>query len=853
MSPQKRRREDDQDAPHKRATTDGYRVGRDINRQDARYIDLRRDSNESAVQQMPTSPEDFASYFSSLPATSLDYAITVRPHSTSPVLRPHTLIHNQTPSPYAPRASAEVSPQHPVLTSTFDMRSDDWAARNGESAQSCRPSATMPASNGPPKSTFVRKEIPMVTLARNEPPKTMSARNQPPRSTVARPLRFKEYQPKTKQATQASSRGSRTLQYQNSGHLTGPVCQERVAAPHLRQKQPLMTRELAHSQQPHQKSMISDHTTVWTEPTVSQGPSQPNVAQQVAPQQPPSTQRAFLTVANRPEPDTVQWKTPRLCAEDVSYEQRAAAVQYLSTATIHPQQFKTKCIRPISADYVFNFEEEPRTFEAKDIWSLRHLPLSYRWQEFINFVQLSLHLKTAFVASMQFDNAWKVLRQRTALLRAGERAFYSKFLDEPEHETDEERQRRLREWAELTAEQALQAYGDRVTQQFVQIAPQGQKRALIDDDEVESQPLPKKTREVEQPKKLPVPNQEVAESYRQVQTPQHVTSKPPAVKTSAALFEYWKIKYPDDCQKLPEHPFLDVEDYTVQVEKPFPYRCFHTAAGCLNERCKHVCCKVGYDLKNLKIGIKKQVRIWKGHVEKLIYQGLLDKRHKWWSETIWISPEDKLKVKAKKAEPAVETTVQQATSSLFPQLRPQLVPDTQRLDAWRHKIAKKREVRIRDFNHPNIEYFDKYWNARHPLADGEKLSDEEVKWKKVPDVEKFGDKPVPMPQFDMKAMAQHADPVVPKPVPEIAVTVEPGPEIASSRSVPEFETEDHGLAASTTNALEQSNEEDGHESLFGDDEQVGTENDRLDEAILNTFGNSDVEDDNDSLFGDDEL
>jgi hypothetical protein len=49
MSPQKRRREDDQDAPHKRATTDGYRVGRDINRQDARYIDLRRDSNESAV------------------------------------------------------------------------------------------------------------------------------------------------------------------------------------------------------------------------------------------------------------------------------------------------------------------------------------------------------------------------------------------------------------------------------------------------------------------------------------------------------------------------------------------------------------------------------------------------------------------------------------------------------------------------------------------------------------------------------------------------------------------------------------------------------------------------------------
>jgi hypothetical protein len=274
----------------------------------------------------------------------------------------------------------------------------------------------------------------------------------------------------------------------------------------------------------------------------------------------------------------------------------------------------------------------------------------------------------------------------------------------------------------------------------------------------------------EQTNDSPVLVQGDAESYQHVQTPKQVAPKP--VKNSLAPFEYWKIKYPDDCHKLPEHPFLDVEDYTIQVGKPHPYRCFHTAAGCLDERCKHVCCKVGYDLKNLQIGIKKQVRIWKGHIEKLIYQGLLDKRHKWWSETIWTSPEEKLKAKAKKAEHAVETTVQQATGSLFLQPRPQLELDPQRLDAWRHKIAKERALRIRDYHHPNIEYFDKYWNSRRPLANGEKLSDDELKWKKVPNPDKFGDKPVPMPQFDMKVMVQHAEPVVTKPVPEIAVLVQ---------------------------------------------------------------------------------
>jgi hypothetical protein len=128
---------------------------------------------------------------------------------------------------------------------------------------------------------------------------------------------------------------------------------------------------------------------------------------------------------------------------------------------------------------VFNFEEEPKAFEAKDIWSLRHLPIGYRWRQFIHFVQLGFRLKAAGFASTQFDNAWKALCQKTVLLRKDERDFYSKFLDDPVQETGEERQRRLGEWANLTVNQALLAYGDRATQPFVQVLSQGQKRALI--------------------------------------------------------------------------------------------------------------------------------------------------------------------------------------------------------------------------------------------------------------------------------------------------------------------------------------------------------------------------------------
>jgi hypothetical protein len=174
---------------------------------------------------------------------------------------------------------------------------------------------------------------------------------------------------------------------------------------------------------------------------------------------------------------------------------------------------------------------------------------------------------------------------------------------------------------------------------------------------VDAPSLPKKTRVFEQPNHLSISIQEVAESYRQVQTSKKMAPKP--VRISLAPFEYWKIEYPDDYIKLPEHPFLEVEDYTVQVGKPYPYRCFHSASACLAERCnilKHLCCHVGYDLESLKIGIKKQVHIWKGRVERLIHDSMLDK-HKWWPETNWTPRQSKINSKPSEIEPASQATV----------------------------------------------------------------------------------------------------------------------------------------------------------------------------------------------------
>jgi hypothetical protein len=117
----------------------------------------------------------------------------------------------------------------------------------------------------------------------------MSARSQPPKSTVARPIRFRKYQPKTKQAPQYHSKSKQdpqhlpptqaqtvrqvpyTPQYQNSDDSIDAARQEGVATSSLRQQQCLTTREVTTSQQLHQKSRVSNHATVQTEPAVFSG------------------------------------------------------------------------------------------------------------------------------------------------------------------------------------------------------------------------------------------------------------------------------------------------------------------------------------------------------------------------------------------------------------------------------------------------------------------------------------------------------------------------------------------------------------------------------------------------------
>jgi hypothetical protein len=183
-----------------------------------------------------------------------------------------------------------------------------------------------------------------------------------------------------------------------------------------------------------------------------------------------------------------------------------------------------------------------------------------------------------------------------------------------------------------------------------------------------------------------------------------------------------------------------------------------------------------------------------------------------------------------------------------------------KLDAWKREIYEKREASTRDYIYPNIEYFDKYWNARRPLADREKLSYEEVKWTKCPDLELFGDKPEPMPQFDMKARPLKQFAVGAKSMSGLtAPVVQAGPRLTPTQPVPEIEAE---LGAAVIDALEQSSAEDDHDSLCGDDEQddatqpilgVNTENDGFDKAIVNAFEHPDVEDDHDLLFDGHEL
>jgi hypothetical protein len=421
-----------------------------------------------------------------------------------------------------------------------------------------------------------------------------------------------------------------------------------------------------------QKRPNPSHHTVTKAPEVPQQRQQPVAPRQMAVQQPHVFEgklhaidrlRGMIPATGKYTSQVSTWKLPPLYNQDVGHLQQFWAFQYMSAVQKEAQQVSIAWVPGISKDFVFNFEEEARTFQPKDIWNLRHLDLDTRCQEHANFVHLGLLLQSPGQNKKQFFSAWKVLRLRTDKLRGREQAFYQKFLEEPEQETQQERQRRTQEWARLTAEQALGTHIDPHTNQLVQDVQAGQKRTLEDDEEVEIQHPIKRTRVDDNRGAGPISVQEVAQGYQHAESPEHKVSEP----TQEEETPYWKRRYPDDETRLPDHPFLNVSDYTIQADT-LRYRCFHKGSKCSYANCSHRCCTDGYNEAGLKRAIHKALNIYKINVEKMINQGLLDKKHKWWPETF-----AKEKVKKSRQRPAdfQGPAPHQTASTVAPRPHPQ--------------------------------------------------------------------------------------------------------------------------------------------------------------------------------------
>jgi hypothetical protein len=340
---------------------------------------------------------------------------------------------------------------------------------------------------------------------------------------------------------------------------------------------------------------------------------------------------------------------------------------------------------------------------------------------------------------------------------------------------------------------------------------------------------------------------------------------------------------------------LDIASYTVQVGKKFPYRCFHESVSCAEGKCNHACCKEGYDEKKLETAIRRQIKAYKSGVEKLIHEGMLDERHKWWSKKAWTSqPNPKEVAKSRAASWQSTNAVAPQPQSQLP-LNSPLSPSTsqqnlanrqlaaqraeqeqrhrhqeheqeqqrrrqeheQKLFEHTQKVYGRREARLRQWKYPNIAYFDSYWNARRPLADGETLSEEESRWHGARNPNKLPDEPLPdLPLLGY--IAEHVE--------EAAVTPSAQQVTATVQREPEAEAEDDGFDAAFMNAYSKF-EEDDNNCLQSENDEETDRGSLFDESEEDEFSylfedgedndprplSKDVEeDDRDSLFEDDE-
>lgn len=88
-----------------------------------------------------------------------------------------------------------------------------------------------------------------------------------------------------------------------------------------------------------------------------------------------------------------------------------------------------------------------------------------------------------------------------------------------------------------------------------------------------------------------------------------------------------ETRLPDDKVDVPEYPFDKLEDYEAMPNGN--YACAH-----FNRNPPGDCCKHGLSKRGKLEAIKKSIDVWKRQVERLIYDGKLDGKHKDWKN--WV-------------------------------------------------------------------------------------------------------------------------------------------------------------------------------------------------------------------------
>ena len=218
-----------------------------------------------------------------------------------------------------------------------------------------------------------------------------------------------------------------------------------------------------------------------------------------------------------------------------------------------------------------------------------------------------------------------------------------------------------------------------------------------------------------------------------------------------ASLPYYQRAYSGDSVKLPDHPSENINDYALDSNNR--YQCFHREGKCAlkDGSCVHPCCKDGIDLKGLKGSIGKSRDTYRKAVVREVCSGNLDTRHIFWGvlnkeqEKIAerlsyggrvykkIDPKPHVFVPESRARktstPKTSTPKTPAPQAPAPPLSQPTVPDVQHTaeeEAYISRIASSRAIYARNRRHPDLDYFDAWWNAarlrrfNHPATDEDK-------------------------------------------------------------------------------------------------------------------------------------